>query len=71
MIMEARRAKGDGKRPRRATKVLVVDVGGTNVKILVTGKREPRKIPSGPRMTASGMVAAVHRLAADWSYDVI
>ena len=69
--MEARRAKGDGKRSRRPTKVLVIDVGGTNLKILVTGKRMPRKVPSGPGMTASGMVAAVHRLAADWSYDVI
>jgi len=69
--MEATRAKGDGKRPHRLTKVLVIDVGGTNVKILVTGKREPRKVPSGPGMTASGMVAAVRRLAADWPYDVI
>jgi len=69
--MAARRVKGEGKRPRRPTKVLVIDMGGTNVKILVTGKREPRKAPSGPGMTASGMVAAVHRLAADWSYDVI
>jgi hypothetical protein len=41
------------------------------VKIFVTGKREPRKVPSGPGMTASGMVAAVKRLADDWSYDVI
>jgi predicted NBD/HSP70 family sugar kinase len=51
--------------------VLVVDVGGTNVKVLVTGKRAPRKIPSGPAMTARQMVDAVRRLAADWSYDVI
>ena len=69
--MEARRTKGDGKRPRRPTKVLVIDVGGTNVKILVTGKRTPRKVPSGPGMTASGMVEAVRQLAADWPYQVI
>lgn len=69
--MAARQAKDDGKRPRRPTKVLVIDVGGTNVKILVTGKRVPRKVPSGSGMTASGMVAAVQQLAADWSYDVI
>jgi predicted NBD/HSP70 family sugar kinase len=67
----ARQEKGDGKRISRPTKVLVIDVGGTNVKILVTGKRVPRKVPSGPGMTASGMVAAVQQLAADWSYDVI
>jgi polyphosphate glucokinase len=69
--MAARRAKGDGKRPHHPTKVLAIDVGGTNVKILVTGKRVPRKVPSGPSMTASGMVAAVKRLAGDWSHDVI
>jgi hypothetical protein len=57
--MPARRAKGSRKRPHRPTKVLVIDVGGTNIKILVTGKREPRKVPSGPGMTASGMVAEV------------
>ena len=28
--------------------VLVIDIGGTNVKILATGQREPVKFPSGP-----------------------
>jgi hypothetical protein len=42
--------------------MLVIDVGGTNVKILVAGKHEPRKVPSGPGMTASGLVAAVQQL---------
>jgi polyphosphate glucokinase len=65
----ARQAKV--KRAKPPTKVLVIDVGGTNVKILVTGKRLPRKVPSGAEMTASGMVAAVQRLAAGWPYDVI
>jgi polyphosphate glucokinase len=69
--MAARRVRVDGKRSRRPITVLVIDVGGTNVKILVTGKRAPRKVPSGPGMTASGMVSAVQQLAADWSYDVI
>src|SRR5580658_1410547 len=31
-------------------KILVVDVGGTHVKVRVTGQREERKIPSGPAM---------------------
>ncbi|HJS67520.1 MAG TPA: ROK family protein [Nitrospiraceae bacterium] len=69
--MAARRAKSDGKSHHCPTKVLVIDVGGTNVKILVTGKRAQRKVPSGPSMTAPEMVAAVKQLAADWSYDVI
>jgi polyphosphate glucokinase len=50
-------------------KILVVDVGGTHVKILATGQREPRRVDSGPAMTARAMVSAVKRLSADWSYD--
>jgi len=51
--------------------VLVVDVGGTHVKILATGETTPRKIISGPTLTAKDMVTAVKKLAADWKYDVI
>jgi len=50
-------------------KILVVDVGGTHVKILATGQREHRQADSGPAMTARGMVSAVKRLSAGWSYD--
>ena len=50
-------------------RVLVVDVGGTHVKILATGQREHRQVDSGPAMTARGMVSAVKRLSAGWSYD--
>jgi polyphosphate glucokinase len=52
-------------------RVLVVDVGGTHVKILATGQREPRKFPSGPKMTPKRMVSGVKKLAADWTYDVV
>jgi polyphosphate glucokinase len=52
-------------------RVLVIDVGGTNVKVLATGQRQPRRIPSGPTMTAEEMVAGVKPLVADWKYDVV
>ena len=52
-------------------RVLVVDVGGTNVKILATGQRLPRKSPSGPGLTPRKMVAVVKELAADWEYDAV
>jgi polyphosphate glucokinase len=55
----------DPKSPR----VLVIDVGGTNVKILATGEKEPRKFPSGPKMTPKMMVAGVKKLADGWQYD--
>ena len=51
--------------------VLVVDVGGTNVKILATEQKEPRRFPSGPTLTPEQMVAEVKKLAGDWKYDVV
>ena len=51
--------------------ILVVDIGGTHVKVLVSGQRTRRLIDSGPRMTARKMVTAVKRLTADWKYDVV
>jgi len=52
-------------------KVLVVDIGGTSIKMLTTGKRTVRKFPSGPTMTPQLMVAGVQDLARDWKYDVV
>jgi hypothetical protein len=51
--------------------ILVVDVGGTHVKILATGHEQPRRFPSGPTLTAEQMVARVIELAGDWQYDVV
>ena len=51
--------------------VLVVDIGGTNVKVLATGQIVQRRMPSGPLMTPRRMVAGVKKMAADWPYDVI
>jgi polyphosphate glucokinase len=50
--------------------VLVVDVGGTHVKILVTGQSAHLEFPSGPKMTAGMMVSGVKELAQGWKYDV-
>jgi polyphosphate glucokinase len=52
-------------------KVLVVDIGGNSVKLLATGESEPRKFPSGPRLTPHEMVSAVGRLTEDWDYDAV
>jgi len=52
-------------------KILVIDVGGTHVKVRVGGQREERRIVSGSRMTAARMVRAVKELVKDWKYDVI
>ncbi len=51
--------------------VLVVDVGGTHVKILATGEKESRKFDSGPTLTPDKMVAGVKALVADWKYECV
>ena len=56
---------------RRVKGVLVIDVGGTSVKILATGQTESRSFRSGPKLTPRQMVSKVKKLAADWTYDVI
>ena len=52
-------------------KVLVIDVGGTHIKVLASGEHEPRKFASGPAMTAKEMVAGVKKITADLKYDVV
>ncbi len=56
---------------KKSVKVLVVDIGGTHVKILATGKKQSREFPSGPKLTAKQMVAGVKKLAKHWRYDAI
>ena len=51
--------------------VLVIDVGGTHVKILATGQKQSREFPSGPALTAKQMVGGVKKLARDWKYDAV
>jgi polyphosphate glucokinase len=54
-----------------ARKVLVVDVGGTHVKILASGRKVARKTASGPKMTARRMCAWVKEAAKDWPHEVV
>jgi polyphosphate glucokinase len=51
--------------------ILVIDVGGTHVKILATGQDTPREFDSGPTMTPGQMVAGVVQAAEGWTYDVV
>ncbi len=57
------------EKPQR--NILAIDVGGTNIKVLATGQKEPIKIPSGPKMTAKRMVKEVREATKDWNYSVI
>src|ERR687888_2171396 len=49
--------------------VLVVDVGGSHVKVRASGEPERRRADSSPAMSAAEMVAAVRELAAGWDWD--
>jgi polyphosphate glucokinase len=51
--------------------VLAIDVGGTNVKMLATGRKEPQSFPSGPTLTQGRMVSQVQQIASRWKYDVV
>jgi polyphosphate glucokinase len=52
-------------------RILVVDVGGNNIKCWTPAVDERRKTPSGPKLTAEAMAASVLALTSDWDYDVV
>jgi polyphosphate glucokinase len=52
-------------------KVLAIDVGGTHVKVLLSGEDTPRKFDSGPKLTPEQMVKGVKEITKDWKYDAV
>jgi polyphosphate glucokinase len=52
-------------------KVLVIDIGGTHVKVLATGQVTHREFDSGPALTPKRMVSEVRKLVTDWKHDVV
>jgi polyphosphate glucokinase len=52
-------------------KILVIDIGGTNLKIGMTGRLTTIKVPSGPAMTGAQMVAAVRGATTGWRFDAV
>lgn len=51
-------------------RVLVVDIGGTNVKLLMSAS-DQRKFPSGPKMTPKKMVSAFRQAVRGWNFNAI
>ncbi len=51
--------------------VLAVDVGGSHIKVLVSGETERRRVPSGPTLTPEEMVKGAFEAAGDWKFDVV
>jgi polyphosphate glucokinase len=52
-------------------KILVIDVGGTHVKMLASGRIMKRQFDSGPRLTPRAMVTAAKKLTGDWTYEAV
>jgi polyphosphate glucokinase len=54
-------------------KILVVDVGGTHVKLLTTGHKTKLQFDSSPTLTAKKMVAEVKKATAlaGWKYNMV
>jgi len=51
--------------------VLVVDIGGTHVKVLASGERESRQFDSGPALLPKAMARRIQKITEDWSYEVV
>lgn len=51
--------------------ILVIDIGGTNVKMLASGQTERRKFPSGRDLTPAKLVEKVKELTSDWKYEAV
>ena len=51
--------------------VLVIDIGGTHVKVLATGQKTMRQFESGPSLTPRKTVSQVRKLVSDWKYGAI
>jgi len=55
----------------KSRKILVIDIGGTNVKMLASGQKEPRRFPSGSQLTPALMVKQVKADTEDWQYEYV
>jgi transaldolase len=52
-------------------RILVIDIGGNNIKVSSTEHPEPLKIKSGPSLTPEKMVSGVKEKIREWQYDAI
>jgi hypothetical protein len=52
-------------------KILVIDVGGSNVKMMISAEEKRRKFPSGPKLGPNEAVAQIKEATNDWSFDAV
>src|ERR1051326_1510268 len=51
--------------------ILVIDVGGSSVKMMISAEEKRRKFPSGPKLGPKEAVEQIKEVTTDWSYDAI
>ena len=66
-----RNITSDYSAEKSPSQILVIDIGGSHIKMMCTGKDDRRRFSSGPKMTPKQMVAGVLKLTKDWSYQAI
>jgi ROK family len=52
-------------------KVLVIDIGGSNVKLMISTRVKRRKFPSGPGLTPRRLVTETKKAVKDWKFDAV
>jgi predicted NBD/HSP70 family sugar kinase len=52
-------------------KVLVLDIGGSNLKLRMSGQEQRTKVPTGPEYGPERLVADLAGATADWDYEVV
>jgi hypothetical protein len=55
-------------KPKR---ILVIDIGGSNVKLMISSRAKRRKFPSGPKLTPAQFVRKTKEAVADWKFDAV
>jgi hypothetical protein len=56
---------------RKKKKVLVIDIGGSNVKLMISSRAKRRKFPSGQKLTPRRFITETKKAVADWKFDAI
>lgn len=52
-------------------KILVIDVGGSNVKMMISQEEKRRKFESGPKLAPEEAVRQIKNATSDWDFDAV
>lgn len=55
----------------KAKKILVIDIGGSNVKLMISSRAKRRKFPSGPSLTPRQFMKKTKAAIEDWQFDTV